>query len=129
MHPLVDGQYQRETNHRLGDSKEAREKDCVGPLPVGFMGDMGRQWVSNVTAFEWENPRKFISVFDPILEMLVSPEKSINTSSTGERIEIPAATDVSFTYGIPNASNKHSVPISLRGIGRGLVRVGRNNIP
>ena len=115
MHKLVDGQYQREPITDWAIPNKFGKKIAWDPYRSVLWGTFGDNSLVTLLPSKDES-RKIYKRFDPILEMLVSPEGSINAGSAGERIEIPAATDVSFTYGIPNASDNTQFQYRLEGL-------------
>ena len=115
MHKLIDGQYQREPITDWAIPSRFGNRIAWDPYRSVLWATWGDNRLVTLLPPKGES-RKVYKRFDPILEMLVSPEGSINTSSIGEQIEIPAATDVGFTYGIPNAANNTQFQYRLEGL-------------
>ena len=115
MHKLVDGQYQREPITDWAIPNKFGKKIAWDPYRSVLWATFGDNSLVTLLPSKGES-QKTCARFNPILKMLVSPERSINAGSAGERIEIPAATDVSFTYGIPNASYSTQFQYRLEGL-------------
>ena len=115
MHKLIDGQYQREPIADWAIPTKFGKRVVWDPYRSVLWATWGDTSLVTLLPPKGE-VQKIYKRFDPILKMLVSPEESINAGSAGERIEIPAATDVSFTYGIPNASNNTQFQYRLAGL-------------
>ena len=115
MHKLVDGQYQREPMNDWAVPIKLGKKIAWDSYRSVLWATLGDNSLVTLLPSKGES-REIDKRFDPILKMLVSPEESVNVGSVGEQIEIPAATDVSFTYGIPNASNNSQFQYRLEGL-------------
>ena len=115
MHKLVDGQYQREPITDWAIPSKFGKRITWDPYRSVLWATWGDNSLVTLLPSNGES-RKIYKRFDPVLEMFVSPEDSISAGSAGERIELPAATDVSFIYGIPNASNNAKFQCRLEGL-------------
>ena len=115
MHKMVDGQYQREPITDWAIPSKMGKRIAWDPYRSVIWATWGDNNLVTLLPSKGESPEIY-QRFDPILKMLVSSERSIDASCPCKRIELPAATDVSFTYGIPNASNNTQFQYRLEGL-------------